>query len=230
MVGGIPVDPLVLLDFDLTDLELLAEIDKKSTIYERPMTMGYHYKAKINLGNTRPEPTENELLPKKKTNIFDTNSIKFYDEYQPYYEFTNFYEGAPIKVNNISFKTAEHYYQWQKFDDPITQNRIINAPTARMATEIAEKSKYLIVPKFNKKNKKNDAMLAALREKFSQYQTLGTVLLSTGDKQLIEHNMYDNYWSDGGDGSGLNMLGILLMQVRSELKNATLKYTNPLTR
>jgi len=71
-------------------------------------------------------------------------------------------------------------------------------------------------------------MLNALREKFRQYQTLGKILTSTGNKILIEHNMYDDYWSDGGDGSGLNMFGILLMQVREELNNGMLKYINPI--
>lgn len=145
--------------------------------------------------------------------IHNPNSIKFHDETQPYYEFTNFYEGAPIKLQNNSFKTAEHYYQWQKFDDPITQQRIINAPTARMASELADTYDYLIIPNFDK----NKAMLTALRAKFNQYSTLGNILLSTGRRTLIDHNMYDDYWSDGGDGSGKNMFGILLMRVRDEL-------------
>jgi N-glycosidase YbiA len=213
---------LEVLNIDL--IENLTKSDNDKVIYERPITMGYHYKSHRNLGNTLPE-SQYSIKPetKKKTNIHDTNSIFFYDEYLPYYEFTNFFEGAPIKINNISFKTAEHYYQWQKFNDPITKMRIINAPTARIATQIADKSNYLVIPNFDKKS----AMLTALRQKFSQYQTLGKILTSTSNKILIEHNMNDDYWSDGGDGSGLNMLGILLMQVRDELNNGMLKYVNP---
>jgi N-glycosidase YbiA len=211
--------------FNMALIEALAKSDKDKIVFERPMTMGFHYKSRRNLGSAIPEPKD-ELKNKplaKKTNIHATNSIIFYDEYLPYYEFTNFYEGAPIKINDESFKTAEHYYQWQKFNDPITKLRIINAPTARIATDIADNSKYLIRNDFDKKN----AMLTALREKFRQYQTLGKVLTSTDNKILIEHNMHDDYWSDGGDGSGLNMLGILLMQVREELNNGSLKYINP---
>ena len=60
-------------------------------------------------------------------------------------------------------------------------------------------------------------MLAALRAKFSQHHQLRTLLLGTGCAQLIEHTRNDSYWGDGGDGSGQNMLGKLLMQVRGEL-------------
>jgi len=179
------------------------------------MGFGFGFGKKLRLEG--PKPKE---LKEPKINIHDANSILFFDEYLPYYEFTNFYQGAPIKINDTSFNTTEHYYQWQKFTDPIIRSRIINAPTARMATDIAEKNKHLIIPNFDKKN----AMLIALREKFSQYQILGNVLTSTGNRTLIEHNMNDDYWSDGGDGSGLNMLGVLLMQVREELNNGTLKY------
>ncbi|MFR3747673.1 NADAR domain-containing protein [Streptococcus sp.] len=47
-------------------------------------------------------------------------------------------------------------------------------------------------------------------------------MLATGDGILIEHTRNDDYWADGGDGSGKNKLGLLLMQVREELKNSIL--------
>ncbi|XWV25146.1 swarming motility protein YbiA [Tupanvirus deep ocean] len=188
------------------------------------MKMGYHYKSRGNLGDAvkRDYPIQQKETP-KNTNIHDINSIIFYDDGKPYYEFTNFYENAPILINGISFKTPEHYYQWQKFDDVVVKRRIIDAPTARMASDIAEKHKHLVIPNFNNE----DAMLKALRAKFSQYQDLGNLLQSTGNKQLIEHNMYDEYWSDGGDGSGLNIFGKILMKVRSELNNGILDYNRP---
>lgn len=158
-----------------------------------------------------------------KINIHDLASIKFYDWNQMYYIFSNFYDQAPFTANGIVFKTAEHYYQWQKFNDSTTQQRIIDAPTGRMAGDIALANKNIVIPQFNK----SDAMLRALRAKFSQHPLLGNELKATGDRQLIEHYMYDNYWADGGDGSGLNMLGKLLMQVRLELLNGSLTYQNP---
>lgn len=69
---------------------------------------------------------------------------------------------------------------------------------------------------------KNKVMLQAFRMKFSQNPEIAKELLATGDAILIEHTRNDDYWADGGDGSGKNKLGLLLMQVREELKNSNL--------
>jgi hypothetical protein len=53
--------------------------------------------------------------------------------------------------------------------------------------------------------------------KFEQHQKLRDLLLSTKDSTLVEHTSNDNYWGDGGNGSGLNMLGKILMEVRTKL-------------
>ena len=65
---------------------------------------------------------------------------------------------------------------------------------------------------------KDGIMLGALRCKFTQHANLGKKLVETRDKRLVEHTANDSYWADGGDGSGENKLGKLLMQVRSELQ------------
>jgi predicted NAD-dependent protein-ADP-ribosyltransferase YbiA (DUF1768 family) len=61
-------------------------------------------------------------------------------------------------------------------------------------------------------------MLIANRAKFTQNPVLREKLIATGDAELIEHTKRDNVWGDGGDGSGKNELGKILMQVRDELK------------
>jgi predicted NAD-dependent protein-ADP-ribosyltransferase YbiA (DUF1768 family) len=38
--------------------------------------------------------------------------------------------------------------------------------------------------------------------------------------RYLEHTAKDSYWADGGNGSGLNRLGVILMEVRSHLRNA----------
>ena len=145
--------------------------------------------------------------------IHNPASIKFFDSDQPYYFLTNFYEEAPIIIDGNKFKTAEHYYQWQKFSDPIMQKRIINAPTARIATDLANQYHYLKVPNFDRIT----AMKKAVKAKFEQHPELASALKATGQRPLIEHNMHDSFWSDGGDGSGFNMMGRILMEVRSEI-------------
>lgn len=43
--------------------------------------------------------------------------------------------------------------------------------------------------------------------------------MDTGDKHIVEHTKNDFYWADGGSGNGKNMLGILLMKLRDEIKD-----------
>jgi len=38
--------------------------------------------------------------------------------------------------------------------------------------------------------------------------------METGEKHIIEHFEADRYWSDGGDGTGKNRMGHLLMKLR----------------
>ena len=61
-------------------------------------------------------------------------------------------------------------------------------------------------------------MRDALRAKFTQHPSLRSLLLHTGDAELIEHTKNDRYWADGGDGTGKNRLGQLLMELRTELR------------
>jgi hypothetical protein len=65
---------------------------------------------------------------------------------------------------------------------------------------------------------KDDIMRAALQAKFTQHPGLRSLLLQSGDAELIEHTKNDSYWADGGDGTGKNRLGQLLMELRTELR------------
>lgn len=62
-------------------------------------------------------------------------------------------------------------------------------------------------------------MYEGIRYKITQNPDLKEKLLATGDKKIIQHTEEDAYWGDGGDGSGLNRLGVLYMKLREELKN-----------
>ena len=67
--------------------------------------------------------------------------------------------------------------------------------------------------------KKFGKVLDLLRQKFAA-GVLRDYLLSTEDSVVIEHYENDANWADGGDGSGMNFLGKLLMIVREEMKTS----------
>ncbi len=54
--------------------------------------------------------------------------------------------------------------------------------------------------------------------KFTQHDELRAMLLGTGEAKLVEHTADDAHWGDGGDGTGKNMLGRILMEVREKLR------------
>lgn len=63
---------------------------------------------------------------------------------------------------------------------------------------------------------RDGAMKEVLTQKFAD-PSFQQALLLTGEAYLLEHNEKqgrDNYWSDDHDGSGANMLGKTLMEVR----------------
>lgn len=142
-------------------------------------------------------------------------TIKFYSVNEAYGEFSNF-ALYPIKLKKKIWQTSEHYFQAQKFAGTDHENKIRKAPTPMKAAQLGRTRKVCI--RKNWDSMRNNVMYEALKAKFTQHSELKELLLSTGDKKLIEHTENDNYWGDGGDGSGKNKLGQLLMKLRTELK------------
>ncbi len=141
-------------------------------------------------------------------------AILFYRTTGTYGCFSNF-SRHPIEVGGRTWPTTEHRFQAMKFpDDPDIQERIRLARTPADAKRLAWNHAGLR-PDWDRV--RDEVMLEALRAKFAQHPKLARILLSTGDEELVEHTEKDSYWGDGGDGSGTNRLGQLLMQVRREL-------------
>ena len=143
--------------------------------------------------------------------------IKFYNRGEPYYEFTNFYE-VIVVIDDTHWPTTEHYFQAQKFvGTPILETiRMLSRP--REAFDMSRDPRYSHWRRNDWEEVKEDVMYKALQAKFSQNDDLRKLLLGTGKKKLIEHSPYDSYWGDGGDGSGKNRLGELLMRLRREMR------------
>lgn len=147
-----------------------------------------------------------------------TTCIFFYNNYDPFYEFTNFFN-APITVDGHKFPTSEHYFQAMKFfphrKDLVQQ--IQNTTRPKDVFKLAHDN-Y----KFERtdwKDERQNVMRKALWAKFAHNPQLNNLLLSTGNAMLVEHTTNDKYWGDNGDGSGRNRLGFLLMECRDKLKN-----------
>ncbi len=142
--------------------------------------------------------------------------INFYSTRDAYGELSNF---APYRIHlkQRSWPSSEHYFQAQKFPDHADEEEIRLAANAREAAQMGRERHRPLRPDWEEV--KETVMLEALRAKFTQHRSLQELLLGTGDVRLVEHTRNDAYWGDGGDGTGRNRLGVLLMQVRAELRS-----------
>ncbi|MBK24831.1 MAG: Swarming motility protein YbiA [Halobacteriovorax sp.] len=145
----------------------------------------------------------------------DNSPVKFYSRKNPYGEFSNF-ALFPIKVDGKLWGTSEHYYQAHKYDKKELQEYVRQAGSPEEAAKRGRDKNY---PKRgNWKEVKDQIMYKALVAKYTQHQNLKELLLSTGNAPIIEHTKRDKYWGDAGDGSGLNKLGIMLVDIREKIK------------
>jgi ribA/ribD-fused uncharacterized protein len=113
------------------------------------------------------------------------------------------------------FSTSEHYFQSRKFTAQADVDAVHGAPTPFEAARLGRERHRSF--RRDWEQIRDDAMLAALRAKFSQHADLRAILASTEGAALVEHTANDRYWADGGDGNGTNRLGQLLEKVRDEL-------------
>ncbi len=112
------------------------------------------------------------------------------------------------------WKTSEHYFQAKKFEKTIHEEEIRNISSASKAAK--EGRKRTLPLRKDWEDVKLDVMRTALYEKFTQNKGIKEILLSTKTATLVEHTTNDNFWGDGGDGSGKNWLGKLLMELREK--------------
>ena len=145
--------------------------------------------------------------------------IKFYKVHDDYGFMSNF-ASYPFSDGSRIWTTSEHYFQAQKFLVPQIQEKIRQIVSPMDAALEGRNRQNPLRPDWEEV--KDKVMLQVLRMKFSQNPEIAKGLVATGDAILIEHTRNDAYWADGGDGSGKNKLGLLLMQVREELKKSIL--------
>jgi N-glycosidase YbiA len=143
--------------------------------------------------------------------------INFYQTTGEYGCFSNFSRHS-VFLKGKQWRTTEHFFQAQKFHGTEHEEAVRLCKKPSEAAAMGRSRKLPL--RRDWESVKENVMLEALRAKFTQHADLASILLGTGDAHLVEHTERDSYWGDGGDGSGRNRLGHLLMQVRDELRAA----------
>ncbi|HYD64159.1 NADAR family protein [Azospirillum sp.] len=151
------------------------------------------------------------------------SEIRFYRASEkPYGAFSNLYR-RDITFEGEVFATSEHAYQAGKARKPAVRKWLMDAPSPALLAMAAHGLYYWdVAPGWS--TTKFDRMRAVLRAKFTQHKDLCELLLSTGDARLVESATVDNevnrLWGEV-NGVGRNMLGVLLMELRTQLRAET---------
>lgn len=144
--------------------------------------------------------------------------IKFYRTRDEWGEFSNFYPSPFVCPKGKRWPTAEHYFQAQKFlpHNPEYAERIRLCKSPMVAARMGRSRKHQIRQWWDLH--RDGFMREALILKFTQNKELADILLSTGNMHIVEDSPKDSYWGCGRDGSGLNKLGNLLMDLREAIR------------
>ncbi|HEY1353151.1 MAG TPA: NADAR family protein [Ktedonobacteraceae bacterium] len=144
-------------------------------------------------------------------------SILFYSTLeQPYGCFSNF-SAHGFELDNTWWPTSEHYFQAQKFAGTPFAEQVRQASSPKEAARIGRQRTLPLRPDWERV--KDEIMLQAVLRKFEAHADIRATLLETEDEEIIENTTTDHYWGCGTDGSGQNMLGKILMQVRQILRD-----------
>jgi ribA/ribD-fused uncharacterized protein len=148
--------------------------------------------------------------------------IAFYrSNEKPYGAFSNLLRRTMV-FEGCEYPTAEHAYQAGKARKEAVRDWILSAPTPSLVA-MAAHGLYTwdINPDWSRT--KFDRMREVLRAKFTQHEDLKQLLLSTENARLVEAGRTDNAvnrtWGEV-NGKGMNMLGVLLMEIRDEIRLA----------
>ncbi len=138
--------------------------------------------------------------------------IYFYSPKEPEFGcFSNFSRHG-FELDSVYWPTSEHYFQAQKFVGTPHVEAIRGASTPKQASEMGrDRTRPL---RADWEQVKDDVMRRAVLRKFEGHADIKAVLVSTGDALIVENAPGDYYWGCGKNGTGLNRLGTILMEVR----------------
>lgn len=142
-------------------------------------------------------------------------AIKFYKVEDDYGCFSNFSKHS-FMLENQQWKTSEIYFQAQKFKGTEHEDVIRNMHSSLSAAKYGRRRDLPIREDWDRI--KDDVMRKVVYAKFSQNEDIKQILLNTDDEEIVEVTSDDYYWGCGTNGTGKNMLGVILMETRELLR------------
>jgi ribA/ribD-fused uncharacterized protein len=142
--------------------------------------------------------------------------IYFYSSTDDYAWLSNFSPHG-FTLDDRYWPTVEHFFQAQKFAGTEYEEKIRQANSPKKAKSLGRRRDWPL--RADWEEVKIDIMRRGVRAKFETHADIRATLLATGDEELIENAPNDYFWGIGRHGSGKNMLGKILMEVRAALRD-----------
>lgn len=229
---AVSVDPK--LDTSLVD-QMWANFQRtdnwQAFPHQRLAEWAFHHG--LSLGLASRNSTQSPATPPTNSGIPgfikpDTDTHVFFYE-QDFYVLSNF-SAFSLTWKTLHFPTSEHAYHWEKFQTnvkaldgstyasrrSIAAEAVRNTGSAHEAFKEAKRWEFLRRGDWDEV--KVDIMRDILRAKVNQHSYVHRKLLDTGDRILVEDSWRDRFWGWGPNRDGQNMLGILWMEIRDELR------------
>lgn len=143
-------------------------------------------------------------------------AINFYKISEEYGCFSNFSHHGFI-IDGKWWRTSEHYFQAKKFEGTEYGEKIRLLDNPMKAADMGRD--HTLPLRKDWEDVKDNIMRKAVIEKFTQNLDIKKTLIQTGEQELVEKTTTDYYWGCGADGSGKNMLGLILMETRDKFTN-----------
>ncbi len=139
---------------------------------------------------------------------------------------------ASFSIDGLTYPTAEHFMMAEKarlFEDNQTREAILHTSHPNAAKKLRRQVRGFDEASWQAQ--RFDIVVRGNYAKFSQNASLGTFLLNTKNRILVEASPVDRIWGIGlardddratnpEQWRGLNLLGFALMQVRENLREA----------
>lgn len=151
------------------------------------------------------------------------NSVTFAKVSGPYGRFSNMASNLTLMVNDINIPSTEALYQACKYPlFPKIQHEILTQKSPMLAKKCSQKYEQYIRQDWN--DIRFQVMRWCLHLKLLQnWNVFSDILLRTGDLPIVEYSSKDPLWGAVPDGRGnlvgVNALGRLLMELRSEVNS-----------
>jgi ribA/ribD-fused uncharacterized protein len=141
--------------------------------------------------------------------------VYFYSTIDEYGCFSNFSPHG-FELDGVCWPTIERYFQAQKFAGTEYEGLIRQAKPPKQARSLGRRRDWPLREDWE--TVKIDLKRRAVRRKFETHDDIRALLIVTGDEELIENAPNDYCWGCGRFGSGQNMLGKILIEVRESLR------------